>query len=435
MLFTAGRWKSPQLDTRWTPKGRVTVRAKIGSRLIASIKVAAERYEIWDTELRGFYLRVQPNGEMTYWCAFRHLDGKRTRVKIGDASKLTSMQAKDIARSIAGDIARGLDPARERMRERITSLQQFIEEHYAPWAMAHRKSAQGNLDRLEACFPDFLKKPLDKITAMLLEKWRSERKASGKAAATINRDVAVLKGALSKAVEWEILDVNPLAKVRPLKIDSRSVVRYLSEDEEKALREHLDLREQRVRDARTRANEWRRSRDIASLPSFDDLAFVDHLKPAVLLSMNTGLRRGELLSLTWNRVALTVKEPYLTVSGETAKSGQSRHVHLNREARSILEAWYRQCGCPLDGYVFGGADGRRRVELKTAWLEVLENAGIQTFRWHDLRHHFASRLVMAGVDLNTVRELLGHADLKMTLRYAHLAPRIKAEAVERIVLA
>ncbi|MNE76136.1 site-specific tyrosine recombinase XerC [compost metagenome] len=71
-------------------------------------------------------------------------------------------------------------------------------------------------------------------------------------------------------------------------------------------------------------------------------------------------------------------------------------------------------------------------DVKSAWLKLLERAKIGSFRWHDMRHDFASRLVMAGVPLNTVRDLLGHSDIKMTLRYAHMAPESKAAAVELI---
>ena len=88
-----------------------------------------------------------------------------------------------------------------------------------------------------------------------------------------------------------------------------------------------------------------------------------------------------------------------------------------------------------DGLVFPGKNGKRFNNIRRSWAGVLDAAKISGFRLHDLRHTFASRLVMAGVDLNTVRELLGHSDYSMTLRYAHLAPEHKAAAVARLVRA
>nr|WP_244276027.1 site-specific integrase [Enterovibrio norvegicus] len=105
-------------------------------------------------------------------------------------------------------------------------------------------------------------------------------------------------------------------------------------------------------------------------------------------------------------------------------------VHLNNEAYNALTNWREQN--QTSRYLFEGKNGVPLKEVKKPWATVLDLAQIQGFNFHDLRHHFASKLVMAGVDLNTVRELLGHADLKMTLRYAHLAPEHKAAAVNLI---
>jgi integrase len=149
----------------------------------------------------------------------------------------------------------------------------------------------------------------------------------------------------------------------------------------------------------------------------------------VLLSLNTGLRRGELFGLSWGRVDLDGS--FITVHWSTAKNSKSRHVPLNEEALFVLKEWREQTqGKDL---VFPGKGGDRLTDIKRSWTTALRNAQIVNFRWHDMRHHFASRLVMADVSLNVVRELLGHADIAMTLRYAHLSPGHKAEAVARLV--
>ncbi len=151
----------------------------------------------------------------------------------------------------------------------------------------------------------------------------------------------------------------------------------------------------------------------------------------MLLALNSGLRRGELLALTWGDVDLVGAR--LTVRGATAKSGRTRYLPLNSDARDVLAAWNPREATAAD-LVFPGPTGARMTSLKTAWGKVATAAGLKAFTFHDLRHTFASKLVQAGVDLNTVRELLGHADIKMTLRYSHLAPEHRAAAVAKLVV-
>ena len=151
----------------------------------------------------------------------------------------------------------------------------------------------------------------------------------------------------------------------------------------------------------------------------------------MLLAVNTGLRRGELLKLRWRDVELS--RQMLTVRGAGAKTGQTRHVPLNSEAIQVMKAW-RPMALEPEWCVFVGSESSKPlVAIKKGWAAVLKAAKVKSFRFHDLRHTFASKLVMAGVDLNTVRELLGHKSIAMTLRYAHLAPEHKAAAVETLV--
>jgi integrase len=280
-----------------------------------------------------------------------------------------------------------------------------------------------------ASFPDFKNKQLHEITPWLVEKWRSQRLKSDIKPSTINRELTDLKSCFQKAVEWKILKSHPIKEVKLSRVDNNAAPRYLSDTEETKLMEAIDTREQELVQARNNGNAWRKQRNYKLLPDLSQLPYADHLKPMFLLSLNTGMRRGEVFHLQWSQVDLEAKR--VTVSGSTAKSGKTRHIPLNQTAVTVLRQWQEQC--PTEQvYVFEN-DGNPFNNVSKAWNTVFTNSGIPHFRWHDIRHTFASRLVMAGVDLNTVRELLGHSNYEMTLRYAHLAPEHKANAVERLV--
>ncbi|NEV62272.1 site-specific integrase [Thiorhodococcus minor] len=383
--------------------------------------------EIRDRDLKGFILRVQPSGRMSYIVQL----GRARRVTLGDAAILTPAQGRAKAKVALGAVADGRDPKAALAvdaGETVPTLRHFIETTYSDWVSANRKTGTALVARIKACFfEEFGDTPLDQLTAWNIEKWRKARLQQGRTPATVNRDLSALKAALQRAIDWELIDRNPLGKVKPAKVDNAGVVRYLTQDEERRLRKALEQRDEEAREARARGNAWRQERGRELMADLG--IYSDHLTPMVLVSINTGLRRGELFSLQWADVDLD--RGNLTVHGSGAKSGRTRHIPLNAEAVAVLETWKAQTDG--SGLVFKGRDGARFDNTRKAWTALLESAEISGFRWHDLRHHFASRLVMAGVDLNTVRELLGHSDLAMTLRYAHLAPEHKAAAVARLV--
>jgi len=389
-----------------------------------------------DPKLPGFVLRARPTGIHSW------------RVQLPDRRWLTLGRVDEIALSDAREAAQQRR-AKAALGEAIptrrptseATLRTFLADTYEPWMKATYGKRCDQVPMIRAAFRELLDLKLSDLSTGRIDRWRSQRrshhpsqatktKVREVSRATINHNISGLRAALARAVEWGVLSMMPLGKIKRKKEDENAIVRYLSADEETRLRAALNARDKTRRAARESANAWRRGRGYDEWPAFG--TYTDHLTPLVLVAVNTGLRRGELLQLRWRDVDL--QRRMLTVRGEGAKTGQTRHVPLNSEAARALGVWKPAPACAANWCVFSGADSSAPLAaIKKPWMAILKAAKVSSFRFHDLRHTFASKLVMAGIDLNTVRELLGHKSLAMTLRYAHLAPEHKAAAVEALI--
>jgi integrase len=397
---------------------------------VRDLRAKDKPYEVRDERLRGFLVRVQPSASKSYYVEY----ARGRRIALGRADVIAPSIARHKAKAIIAQAVQGHDPRAARRQAKAHTLRSFLTDVYQAWASTNLRTGDAPVVRITGRFPELLDRKLGDLTPWLIEKWRLRRRGEGIGAVTLNRDLDDLKAALARAADWGLVAINPIAGIKRARIDRAAPVRFLSEAEEQRLRAALDGREDRIRRDRDSANAWRRDRDYRLLPDLRAVVFADHLKPLALISINTGIRQGEAFDLTWGQVDLD--RAILTVVGTTAKSGTTRHVPLNAEALAVLKGWRdRSTATAPEDRVFPGRDGARLDNVHKAWTGVLKAAGIAGFRWHDLRHHFASRLVMCRVDLNTVRELLGHSTYAMTLRYAHLAPEHRAAAVARLVRA
>lgn len=406
---------------------RLSVRQRITSKVVDTLEPKVKIYDITDDSLPGFVLRVNPSGVKVFWIRYTLPSGKRDRIAIGKAGIISVAQARDEAKRVLGKISTGIDPKKPKQdaQNQIPTLVKFIDNEYRTWSEAHHQWSADQIQKLYR-LKDFLDLPLNEINPQIVEKWRSTCLTNGHAPSTVNRNIAALRSVLSKALEWGVLDLHPLSRLKQLKVDRSPNVRYLSEDEEKRLRNALDVREAKLRKGRESGNQWRAERGYDLYQDLNQQSFADYLKPLVLLSINTGARRGELFRLQWCDVNLERKSIALVMRGK--RKSYTRHIPLNKEAHDTLVAW-RSMNALTDKMVFPSKDGGKFDNIQTSWENLRKEARINDFRWHDMRHHFASKLVMNGVPLNTVRELLGHTNVEMTLRYAHLAPEQKERAV------
>ena len=285
-----------------------------------------------------------------------------------------------------------------KVRARRAILFEEIAADALVYSKEHKASYPGDRSTVGKLLPVFGKVPLDDITPQTIKAYLDTRVDLTKT--TINRYRGTISMIFQEAIRNGKAKANPARLVR-LHREDNSRVRFITYPEEAVIRAVIRER----------------------CPIHE---------PELTLALETGMRRGELYSLDWDRVDLVRRQLHLLKT----KNGTARVVILTAAAVSALEELQKRRN-PDSPKVCLTRYGEPMVSPR-AWFELVmeeaikKNSSLMDITWHIFRHTYISRLVMAGVDLRTVQELAGHKDIKMTVRYAHLAPAHKLAAVDKL---
>ncbi len=336
-----------------------------------------------DKKTRGIYERERGSG--TWWIRYTDAQGRRRREKVGRKTAANNLLAIRKAEALEGKkLPANLRTAAVKFRELVEDAVTFARAHNS-WLANY----EGRGKVVKAWFGD---RAAEDITPQdidaKLSKLAEERNW---APATFNRYKALISLAYRLGMENQKIKSNPARLVRHRK-ENNARLRFLSIEEESKLRAVIPRRH---------------------IPEFD-------------VALHTGMRLSEQYRL--ERSGVSLERRLLTIS--RSKNGEVRHIPLNARAVVALQ-WI--LGSHADGHVFPHHINATKGQAPRWFGTAVEKAGIAPIGWHGLRHTFASRLVMAGVDIRTVQELMGHKSILMTMRYAHLAPDHQQAAVEKLV--
>jgi len=314
------------------------------------------------------------------WYIDYYVDGRRKREAVGPNRKL----AEKVLAKRRVQLAEGryLDI---RAQSKVTFDE--LAEVYMKYARTNKRSWERDKYSIKRLAEKFSGGKLGKITSMALEEYKAAR-LKDVTPATVNRELTCLKHMFTKAIQWNMASSNPVKTIRMMK-ERNTRLRYLSSDEIGLLLNEISSK----------------------------FRFI------VVMALCTGMRRGEILSLDWSDIDIEHRVIFVRDS----KNGDKREIPMVPDlvnAARIQPRGHDRVFCEDDGYCIRS--------LRTSFVKAVNNAGIEDFTFHDLRHTFASHMVMSGADLLTVKELLGHKSITMTLRYAHLSPDHKRKAIESL---
>lgn len=410
------------------------VKGALPSALTKAVVEAAERkplgfrYSLRDGVVPGLALRVGASGGAgIWWFAYRAHDGRREMLKLDVVPGAEPKVARLAAATVQSSLRSGENPAQARRATRAAvkeekakiSLRTFVEGEYWSRHLQVLKDNGATKGRILHAFAGLLDKPLGSITKDDIEDVLTARRAAGRAAGTVHREWQSLRAALGFAVERGHIPAVPIHKLpkslRGWRPNQR--MRYVGErgpEERERVTKALAAFEQRMLEGD----------DAARLLVF-----------YVRLGWSTGMRRGEILGLRDSEISATS----VSLPPHRTKGGRERVVRLNASAREALKLWKLRGsrGELFPGYLDDrGRKGPSQVawrgKLVRIWERFCQEAGVSDLHVHDLRHTFATDLRIAGAPLEVVRDAVGHSDLKMTQRYAHVGKDEVANAVDLV---
>ena len=362
------------------------------------------RGELCDALLKGLYIecRATSPGQGTYYLRYKDSNGKTCHQKIGRTTEISLADARIKARELKAQITLGANPqAADRAQKEVPTLDEYYSQKYLPHIKVHKRSWKRDeqLYRLRVK-KEFGHLRLNQITRQHVQRFHAGLLSEGLAEASADHHVKFLRRALNVAVEWRLIDVNPLTRIALFNPDNR-VEHYMDDSQLEKLLTVLKMD---------------KNRSVCQI---------------ALFLLSTGARLNEAMQATWNQI--DKENRVWRIPASNSKSKRIRSVPLNDSAIEVLNQLDTEGKCE---HVFiSHRTGKKYVNIHKIWERIRKKAGCETCRLHDLRHIYASFLVNSGRTLYEVQQILGHSDPKVTMRYSHLSSKSLQEAANSASLA
>jgi len=363
--------------------------------------------EVFDEILKGFYVDVLPSGRMTYRIRYWQ-NSKKCLQSIGNARSMPVDEARNLALITMQEIRQKIVITKQSVDYQGVKLASFLLEKYLPYVRSYKRSWKSDVSMINTHIaPKLGQLTMSKVTSFDITNFIETMKHKNLAPGTINRGLVLLRYAYKLAERWQEPGVNSSAwvSIKQLKVDNR-IERYLTPEQSdrllQAVKESLN----------------------------------PQLTYLVAFLIYTGARKREVLEIKWRDINLNQSSWKISKN----KSNKVRHVPLSEGAietlNAVREKWRTQHNgveAEQDDFIFANPiTGKPFSSFFYSWNTARDKAGMPELRVHDLRHSFASFLVNAGRSIYEVKELLGHADIKTTSRYAHLSQESLKAAVSAV---